>query len=183
MGRTIVLDESWNQDSAYAKKSAKNKKSRQRGGEFESLIETACEYYSMCGIAEIEKTPEARRVVGRTGDRSSQMICVNAKKAQPDFKGTLCGGRSVVFEAKHTDDVRIEQSHVTKNQMEKLMKHERMGAEVFVLVSFGMKRFFRVPFSCWLGMKELYGRKYITPEDCGEFEVSESQAGILDFIH
>lgn len=180
--RTVVIDEDWEQASSSAKKSAKNKKSRQRGKEFENLIETACEYYSLRGVAEIEKTPEARQVVGRTGNRNSQMICVNAKKAQPDFKGTLSGGRSVVFEAKHTDDDRIQQSRVTDNQVENLLKHKRLGAEVFVLVSFGMRRFFRGPLENWLGMKELYGRKYITPEDCREFEVSELPEGILDFI-
>lgn len=174
VSRSIILDE-------HDTRAVRNKRSRDRGKEFENMIETACEYYSLRNYAEIEKTPEARQVIGRTGDRKSQMICVNAKKSQPDFKGTIGGGRSVVFEAKHTDDDRILQSRVTETQVENLVKHDKLGALVFVLVSFGMRRFYRIPLCEWLHMKELYGRKYITPDDVSAFEVRTAE-GVLRFL-
>jgi recombination protein U len=174
VSRPIVLDK---EDAA----AIRNKKSRSRGKEFESIIETACEYYSLRHYAEIEKTPEARQVIGRTGGRKSQMICINAKKAQPDFKGTLNGGRSVVFEAKHTDEGRILASRVTDAQAELLDKHELLGALTFILVSFGMEEFYRIPWYDWKRMKELYGRKYVTPSDLGEYRVREAD-GVLRFL-
>ena len=104
-------------------------------------------------------------MIGRTGGRNSKMICVNEKKAQPDYKGTLSGGRSIVFEAKHTDKDRIEQGRVNEEQEKRLNNHEKLGALCFVVVSFGYERFFRVPWAEWKRMKELYGRKYIKAED------------------
>lgn len=161
--------------------SSTNKHSRDSGKMFESHIETACEYYRMTGQAEIEKTPEARTVVGRTGDRHSQMICVNAKKSQPDFKGTISGGKSVVFEAKHTDTDRIEYSRVTESQRERLDKHNKMGADCFILVSFGFKVYARIPYDDWENMKKLYGRKYITAEDAKRYKVTLMN-GIICFL-
>jgi recombination protein U len=109
------------------------------------------------------------------------MICVNEKKAQPDFKGTLHGGRSVVFEAKHTDKDRIQQSCVTDEQAKRLNKHEKLGALTFVLVSFGMAEFYRIPWCDWKCMKELFGRKYVSPSDLGEYRVREAD-GVLRFL-
>ena len=174
VSRPIIFDE-------HDTQAARNKRSRDKGVEFESLIETACEYYSLRRYAKIEKTPEPRRVIGRTGGRKSQMICVNEKKAQPDFKGTIAGGRSVVFEAKRTDGDRMPQSYVTETQAENLDEHEKLGALCFVLVSFGMREFFRVPWHDWKCMKELYGRKYIKPEDAEKFRIGEA-GGILLFL-
>ena len=156
MARTVIVED---------KNTLVNKRSREAGKTFENIIDVACEYYALFGVAEIEKTPEPRTVIGRTGDRKSKMICVNAKKAQPDYKGTLSGGRSIVFEAKHTDKDRIEQLRVGEEQTKRLDAHEKLGALCFVLVSFGYERFFRVPWAEWKRMKELYGRKYIKAED------------------
>ena len=109
------------------------------------------------------------------------MICVNDKKAQPDFKGTLMGGRSVVFEAKHTEKDRIEQSRVSEEQAKRLDSHERFGALCFVLVSFSYDKFYRVLWADWKRMKEIYGRKYIKAEDLAGQELSTS-IGIIDFL-
>ena len=51
--------------------SARNKQNRISGKSFEEMIEAACEYYVLANVAEIEKTPEPRRVIGRTGGRNS----------------------------------------------------------------------------------------------------------------
>lgn len=174
MSRTVIFDEA--SELAF-----RNRSSRARGQSFEGMIDTACEFYALVGVAEIEKTPEPRRVIGRTGGRNSKMICVNEKKAQPDYKGTLSGGRSIVFEAKHTDKDRIEQSRVNEEQEKRLNNHEKLGALCFVVVSFGYERFFRVPWADWKRMKELYGRKYIKAEDFPGDEISVSE-GVVAFL-
>ena len=145
---------------------ARNRKVRIEGTKFEKMLLWACLSYRRDGIAEISKIPEARRVVGRTGNRSSLMICANAGKAHPDFMGTLApGGKSVVFEAKHTDKDRIQQNAVSEFQDELLTSHQRMGASCYVMVSFQFREFFRIPYDFWKNMKSEVGRKYLLPTD------------------
>ena len=145
---------------------ARNKKVRIEGTKFEKMIQWACLAYRRDGIAEIAKIPEARRVVGRTGNRSSLMICANAGKAHPDFMGTLApDGRSIVFEAKHTDKEKIQQNAVSEFQDELLTSHQRMGAACFVAVSFEFKEFFLIPYAFWTDMKAQVKRKYLLPTD------------------
>ena len=52
---------------------------------------------------------------------------------QPDYKGTLRNGFSIVFEAKHTDTDRIKRAVITDEQEKRLDKHLALGAECFVL--------------------------------------------------
>lgn len=160
--------------------SLSHKLARENGKIFEELISASCEYYRRAGQAEIEKTPEPRTVVGRTGGRNSQMLCVNAKKAQPDYKGTLSGGKSVVFEAKHTDSGRIQYGALTPTQLQTLDRHEKLGAECFVLVSFSFRTYARIPFFVWREMAERYGRKYILEAEAKPYQVR--LAGILEFL-
>jgi recombination protein U len=159
----------------------RNKQSRDEGKLFESHIETACEYYRIKGIAEIEKTPEPRRVIGRTGDRKSKMVCVNEKKAQPDFKGTLLGGKSIVFEAKHTDTDRMKQDVVTHEQAERLDRHYKLGASCWVVVSYKFRTYARIPWDVWRKMKGRYGRKYITEQEAEEYKIPLID-GIVAFL-
>lgn len=147
------------------KKRGRNRASRIRGANFEQMIVRACEEYKTEGAAAISKVPEPRKVIGRTGGRSSQMICVNAEKAHPDFLGTIAGGRSVTFDAKHTDKDRILQGAVTEHQAELLDLHEAMGALCWVVVDFNFEATFRVPWDFWKAMKERVGRKYLSPDD------------------
>ena len=145
---------------------ARNRKVRIEGTKFEKMLQWACLAYRRDGIAEIAKIPEARRVVGRTGNRSSLMICANAGKAHPDFMGTLApDGKSIVFEAKHTDKNKIQQNAVSEFQDELLTSHQMMGAACFVVVSFQFKEFFRIPYSFWTDMKAQVKRKYLLPTD------------------
>lgn len=160
---------------------ARNQHNRAAGKLFEEMLDAACDYYSLTGDAEIEKTPEPRKVVGRTGGRKSMMICINEKKAQPDYKGTLLGGRSVVFEAKHTDTEKMEQSRVSDEQAHCLDRHELLGALCFVVISFSHEKFFRVPWGDWKRMKEMYGRKYIKADDLAGSELS-IDSGFIDFL-
>lgn len=139
-----------------------------RGQMFEALIATSCLRYDEEGRGQIEKTPEPMRVLRRTSDRS-RFICAFEKRAQPDYKGTLAGGRAVVFEAKVTEAGRISQSAVTEDQAARLQRFHEYGALAFVLVSFSFESFCRVPWPVWRDMRAIYGRGYMT---CSEAEAA-----------
>lgn len=155
-------------------------RSRAAGEQFEAIIEASCLHYRLKRQAEIEKTPEPTRQLGKM-DRYGRFTACYEKKAQPDYKGTVTGGSSVVFEAKHTDADRLQQSAVTQEQEKRLDWHMELGAECFVLVSFGFREFFKVPWEVFRSMKEHYGRKYIKPEDVQEYRI-KYMGGILHFL-
>ena len=155
-------------------------RSRAAGEQLERMIEASCLHYRLKGIAEIEKTPEPSRQLTKM-DRYGRFTACYEKRAQPDYKGTIAGGRSVVFEAKHTDADRLQQSAVTEEQEKRLNWHAKLGAECFVLVSFGFRQFFAVPWEVFRTMKERYGRKYIKPEDIQQYRV-EYTGGVIRFL-
>lgn len=144
--------------------------SRAVGSSFEELIESSCLWYQEAGKAYIEKAPEPMKILGRA-EIPGQFIACFTKPAQPDYKGTCLGGRSIVFEAKHTDADRILRDRVSDDQMEALDRHSKMGAVTFILLSFGLARFYRVPWLKWKDMKKAYGRLYLLPDDITEYEV------------
>lgn len=150
------------------------------GEEWERILEASCQHYRLTGEAEIEKTPEPMKQLG-SKNRQGKFTACYTKKAQPDYKGTLKGGRSVVFEAKHTASDRLLQSAVTDDQEKRLNRHMALGAECFVMVSFGFREFFKVPWETFRAMKEHYGRKYITPGDVQEYKVKYI-GGVLHFL-
>lgn len=153
-------------------------RSKAAGEYFEKIIETACKFYSDMNYAEIQKTPEPMRVIGRLD--GGKFVAVFTKQAQPDYKGTLCGGQAIVFEAKHTDSEKMLQSVITVEQGLRLEAHMRLGAACYVLVSFGFEEFFFVPWEVWRDMKSRFGRKYIKPDDIREHEVKYSK--YLNFL-
>ena len=151
--------------------SIQGKRNRSQGLEFEEIIDEACEYYKSLGAANIEKTPEPMKVLGVINRKLGHFKACFAKAAQPDFKGTMAPvGRSVCFEAKHTESDRIKQEAVTKDQWDSLDLHESMGAWCFVLVSLGMK-YYRVPWEKWKTMKEDCGHKYMNAADLAPYEI------------
>lgn len=145
-------------------------RSRVAGEHFENMISASCDYYLERGIAKIEKTPEPMKPLGAKNRKGQFMACYT-KQAQPDYGGTLKGGWSIYFEAKHTDDDRIEQRRLTQEQQDDLEAHHRLGALSFVLVSFGLCDFYRVPWPVWRDMAETYGRKYIKQAELERYEV------------
>lgn len=155
------------------------KSSKSAGEIFERMIERSCEIYEEKGTAVIEKTPEPMRVLKRLGN--GRFEACFAKAAQPDFKGVLHSGRTVMFEAKHTDDNRIMQSRVTEVQTERLLRYEKMNALCFVLVSVQFSRFYAIPINVWCNMKELYNHKYMNLAELKEFEVKRIGA-LIDFL-
>lgn len=159
-------------------------RSRDLGETLENIVEAACLQLKLRKAALIEKTPEPFRVTDKKYDRLGKFlgfIGFFTKPAQPDFKGTAAGGRSVCFEAKATMENRIESKAVTETQNEALEKHWELGADVFVIVSLGLSKFYRVPWDVWRQMKERYGRKFMTEKDLDPFKISFSN-GVLKFL-
>lgn len=161
----------------YAMRGARN---RAAGGFWEQIIEAACNNYRISGMADIRKTPEPMRPLSKQNEKGQFLACFT-KQAQPDYKGTLKGGRSVVFEAKHTDTDRMLRSVISDEQERELNSHEKLGALCFVLVSFGLQRFYRIPWSLFRDMKEHFGRKYVKLEDLKEYEI-RFIGGQLEFL-
>lgn len=163
----------------YYKAVVAGRRSKVAGEYWENMIEATCRYYSDAGIAEITKTPEPMRPIKPL--QGGRFVAVYTKMAQPDYKGTLNGGRAVVFEAKHTDTGRLQRSVISSEQEKQLDRHEELGAECFVMVSFGFEKYFKVPWRIFRDMKDHFGRKYITPQDVKEYEIKYS-AGVLKFL-
>ena len=103
--------------------------------------------------------------------------------AQPDFQGTLAGGRSIVFEAKHTTTDRLKRDVLTGEQQDTLAHHHRMGAVAAVCAGIG-NNFFFVPWVIWRDMKKHFGRKYVTAANLEPFRVRFNGAVLfLDLKH
>lgn len=157
------------------------RQSRVAGEFFERYILSACEWYRSRGEADIDKAHEPMKPL-RAPNNKGQFLACFTKAAQPDFDGTLAGGRSIKFEAKHTDADRIERSRLTPEQIKKLESHHQLGAIAFVLVSFSLQEFARIPWPTWRDMAKIYGRKYITREEAREFAVP-CVAGTIKLLH
>ena len=149
------------------------KRNKENGTEFERYLSTACQKYSEDMTADISKANEPLRIIGKLNESNKRPTykCVITGKSDPDYKGMLNTGRAVGFEAKHTDTDQIERREVTQHQAKLLERYSQMNAVTFVMVSFGLNRFFRVPWHVWQDMKKLYGRQYLKAEDIPDFEV------------
>ena len=165
---------------ANIQRSQRGRQSRIMGDHFENLIAASLRWYEDKGVACIEKTPEPMKPL-RAPNRQGQFLACYVKAGQPDFKGTLTGGRSVVFEAKHTDGDRIEYNRLTDEQVEKLSTHHKLGAAAFVLISFGLQDFYRIPWEVWRDMKAIYGRKHIKQPELEPYRV-QYIAGVLKLL-
>ena len=166
--------------NAMSKKDAQSyqgKVNRAQGKLFEERIDAALAYYDRLGLASVEKTPEPMRPIRSLSE--GRFVAIFEKPAQPDYKGTLKGGRAVVFEAKHTSTGQMEQSRVTGVQAKRLEHHQELGALCFVVAGFGQEDVFRIPWMVWRDMKSAFGRKYVTPKDLEEYRVKLSWSGVL----
>ena len=103
------------------------------------------------------------------------------KKAQPDYKGTIKGGRTVMFEAKFTSTGKMEQSRVLQGQANYLDRHQELGARCYVIAGFGSGAVYRFPWNIWRDMKKHFGRKYVTEADVeiAAYLVPATRDGIL----
>ena len=167
--------------AASIRRSYMGARSRAEGAGFESIIDNACAYYRSIGLADIEKTPEPMKPLGGA-DRSGRFLACYTKQAQPDYKGVLSGGRAVVFEAKHTNTGRLLYDRVSGEQAACLRRISRLGGIAFVLCSFNGREFYRIPWPIWEDMKDVFGRKYITPADLAEYRIRVAVPGVLLFL-
>lgn len=147
------------------------------GETFERRLSSSCKYYLQREIAHIEKTPEPFHITGK--DRDGTVRGYYEKKGQPDYKGVLCDGTGIMFEAKHTDTGKINQNVVTDSQWKSLDIYEKFGAHCYVIVSMGFTKFYRVPWNIWKQMKELFRHKYMSEEELEPYRLKERYGTIL----
>lgn len=153
------------------------RRSKESGDAFERWLSSSCEFYLQKGWAHIEKTPEPFHITGKDGN--GVVRGYYEKKGQPDYKGILRDGTGIMFEAKHTDSDRINQSVVTDTQWKSLDIYEKFGAHCYVMVSIGLVKFYRVPWDIWKRMKELFGHKFMTEQELEPYRLPERQCTIL----
>lgn len=148
-------------------------KSKRNGERFERLIELSCNMYKRENKAFIQKTPENTRFLRPL--EGGKFVAVHDKKSQPDFQGTLKGGRSVVFEAKHTNSTNIRFDRLQMHQKRELVKHWQLGAEAFLLISFEInspdKRVYKVPIKDWLLLENKLDKKSVNEDDLKNYRV------------
>ena len=164
------------------KRVAQGRKSKATGAAFESYIDATVEHYKRIGIADIQKTPEPMKPLRTAPGQPGKFIAVFTKQAQADYKGILMGGKSIMFEAKHTDTATMPYGRLSIEQIDNLRSYDKFGAVCFILVSFNFKNFYRVPWVNWRDMKELYGRKHLKESDIQEFKV-KFESGIINFLY
>lgn len=162
--------------------SFQNKMNNAQGHYFEQFILGGCSFYMEKGIAAVTKMPEPFRVLkkdSRTGIATVRFT----KKAQPDFIGTLKGGRTIVFEAKRTSTDRINDTVLTETQRNSLEKHFLAGAYAGVCAGLGDINYF-IPWEVWRDMKNLFGHKYMTASEAEPYRVKFNGVILfLDFVH
>lgn len=154
--------------------------SKAKGKQFEARLDATFDYYDRTGFAAIEKTPEPMKPISSLG--KGRFVACFEKKAQPDYKGILKGGREIMFEAKFTSTDRMEQSRVLQGQADYMDKHQRLGARCFVVAGFATGEVYRIPWPVWSGMKNQFGRKYVTEADLDEYRVQIAWNGTLLLI-
>lgn len=147
------------------------------GDFFENMLNGACQYYREKGIAIVEKTPEPMRPLMPCGQ--GRFIACFEKQAQPDYKGVLCDGTAIIFEAKHTDSDKMHESVITQTQRQNLDDFQRMGAQCFVMVSMAFEKFYRVPWEVFGDMKPRFGRKYMTEKELEPYRLVQKRGTLL----
>lgn len=155
----------------------KGKKNREEGKAFEDILDRTFAYYSARGFAQIDKTPEPFKIIKRL--ENTRFIGCFSKRAQPDYKGTIKGGRTVIFEAKHTSTDRLTQDRVNDEQAAYMDRAAALGARCYVLAGFQNGGIYRIPWADWSNMKQKYGRKYVTEKDLQEYRISKSWNDML----
>lgn len=147
------------------KRSIRGLQSRSNGEHFEGMIIAASRFYEERGIAAVDKTPEAFKVLKAMDRNRGQFICCFTKQAQPDFKGILMDSTMILFDAKHTDKDKISRDVVTTEQQACFERYMKLGAMCFLVVSLEFKEFYRVPWVVFRDMKKIYGHKYMNREE------------------
>ena len=159
------------------RRQAIGRKSKADGKRFEQQLDMSFEYYKHTGAMIVEKTPEPMRPTKSLGN--GKFIAFFEKKAQPDYKGILKGGREIIFEAKYTAADRMDQSRVLREQEEYMDQHQNLGARCYVIAGFSSGEVYSIPWQLWRDMKQHFGRKYVTERDIEKFRVARAWNGTL----
>jgi len=157
-------------------------RSWETGKAFEDLIELQCDIYKKSGVAVIDKIPEPFLVQKK--ERNGMFTGrFTARKAQPDFQGTVSGGRSILIEAKSTAKDRISISVLTETQQNMLKAHSGLGAMCMVACRIGNSDFC-VPWDEWDSMERTLGHRYATASELKRlgFEITAARNNPLPFI-
>lgn len=168
-------------DQQKLRQQYRNSVNNAQGHFFEGYIKAGCTVYHIQGRAEIDKTPEPFRVIKKNNDGTFLGRFID--HAQPDFCGTIAGGRSICFEAKYTTTDRMKRDVLTDTQMERLEAHEKAGAVAGVCI--GIKdKFYFIPWVVWRDMKSIYGRQYVTEAGIEKYRVKFNGSVLfLDYIN
>ena len=121
------------------------------------------------------------KIIRKMGGPGQFLACFT-QRSGVDYKGTLKGGRAIAFEAKHTDSDIMEYRRLQPWQLDYLKEHDELGAITFILLSFSMKNFYRIPLKQWEDMKKIYGRLHLKEEDIQEYKIKENGL-FIDFLH
>lgn len=118
-----------------------------RGRPFEELLKLASSRYQAAGQGVVRKVPTEFLPIRDA--RGEVVSCKVEEKSCVDFLGRFYN-IPVAVEAKHTDDRRIRFDRVEPHQAEYMDAWCKIPGSVgLVAVSFGMKRFFVVPWKFW----------------------------------
>lgn len=152
------------------------------GKNFEAQIEAISEIYRLQKLAMIEKTPEPMKILKHI--ENGRFEAVFEKSAQPDFKGILKGGRTVVFDAKFTESNKIAYHALSDHQREVLLQYDALGAMAFVLVGFADGKMYPIAIKTWEHMQEIFGHKHIKQEELEKQQgrAKEAKNGMIDFL-
>ena len=155
----------------------RGRRSRAKGRAFEDLLDKTFDYYAEKGFAKIDKTPEPMKVIRSMGQ--GRFLACYTKSAQPDYKGTIKGGRTVIFEAKYTENGRLLQDAVSDEQAEYMEAEDQLGARCYVVCGFSTGNVYRIPWGVWSNMKRIFGHKYVTEEEIKQYQVQKSWNDML----
>lgn len=164
-------------DSKLATYQKRGRRSKAKGKSFEAILDKTFEYYASKGFARVEKNQEPVRIIRSMGN--GKFLACFTKKSQADYKGTIKGGRTVIFEAKYTEQDRLLQNAVDENESEYMDAHEELGARCFVVCGFPSGKVYRVPWGFWKNMKRILGHKYVTEDEIKQYQVKKSWNDML----
>lgn len=156
-------------------------RSKRNGERFEKFLDAMCVQYRLKGLACIQKTPEPMKPLKAINRSKGLYQATFTKKAQPDYAGTLYNGKSVVFEAKHTDTSNLPCNRINSAQVRDLNAHSKLGALTYIVISFSMKNFYVVPWKEWQELLKSTGKKSLNQKDLVEFEIS-TKNGLLNLL-
>lgn len=157
---------------------ARGKRGKTYGDQFENLIELSCKRYAQQGLAYINKTFPPFTTIRRQGN---QVVGFYNKSGQPDFAGTLKNGRSVVFEAKHTNSTNLPFERVAPHQKQALNAHCDLGAEAFILVAFKLDSIYKIPINDWFELEKTVDKKSLNEKDLAEYKITNKK-GLINFL-